>query len=108
VTLQIPSRNAPQSYSIRWTGGGYTVTGADAAGAMYGGLGLTELLRTGSPVADSDHAPHILQRGIKFNIPLDARTPSYSDNSDSAQANIPEMWSLALWQEFLDEMARHR
>ena len=49
-------------------------------------------------VQDADHAPAILRRGIKFNSPLDLRTPSYSDNSDAAQANIPEMWSLDFWQ----------
>ena len=57
---------------------------------------------------DSDHSPHIAQRGIKFNIPLDRRTPTYSDSSDSAQANIPEMWSMDFWRELLDEMARQR
>jgi hypothetical protein len=36
------------------------------------------------------------------------RTPSYSDNSDSAQNNIGEMWSFDFWREFLDEMAKHR
>ena len=52
--------------------------------------------------------PFIARRGIKFNIPLDARTPSYSDDSTSGQANIPEMWDMAFWTRFLDEMARHR
>ena len=52
--------------------------------------------------------PYIAQRGIKFNIPLDLRTPSYSDSCDAAQANIPEMWSMDFWREFLDDMARHR
>jgi hypothetical protein len=47
-------------------------------------------------------------RGIKFNIPLDLRTPSYSDCSDAAQQNIPEMWSLDFWREFLDQLARDR
>jgi hypothetical protein len=102
----------PQSYSIRTQSAGgattHTVTAADAAGAMYGGLDIAEALRIGAPVADGDFKPHIAQRGIKFNIPLDARTPSYSDNSDAAQQNIPEMWSFEFWREFLDEMARHR
>ena len=51
-------------------------------------------------LADSDHTPHIERRGIKLNIPLDVRTPSYSDNSDSAQNNIGEMWSFDFWREF--------
>lgn len=101
-------KGAPQSYSIRAASGRYVVTGGDAVGTMYGGLDLAEALRIGSDVKDADYKPYIAQRGIKFNIPLDLRTPSYSDNSDSAQANIPEMWSMDFWREFLDEMARHR
>jgi hypothetical protein len=106
--------DAPQSYAIRrQSKGGNTtiaVLGADPAGAMYGGLDIAEALRLGAivSVGDSDHTPHIERRGIKFNIPLDARTPSYSDNSDAAQNNIAEMWSYDFWREFLDEMARHR
>jgi hypothetical protein len=77
---------------------------------MYGGLDLAEAIRLGSigQVADSDHTPYVERRGIKFNAPLDVRTPSYSDNSDAAQANIPEMWSFDFWQRFIDSMARHR
>jgi len=59
-------------------------------------------------IRDSDHAAYVAERGIKFNIALDRRTPTYSDSSDSAQHNIPEMWSLDFWHEYLDEMARHR
>jgi hypothetical protein len=100
----------PQSYSIRRRGESVVVLGADAAGAMYGGLDVAEAIRLGTfaQLADSDHSPYIERRGIKFNIPLDARTPSYSDNSDSAQKNIPEMWSFDFWKAFLDDMARHR
>ena len=38
----------------------------------------------------------------------DLRTPSYSDSSDAAQANIPEMWEREFWRTYLDELARHR
>jgi hypothetical protein len=106
--------NSAQSYSIRRANANGRVTiavlGADAAGAMYGGLDLAEAIRIGTlgTIADSDHSPRIDRRGIKFNAPLDLRTPSYSDNSDAAQANIAEMWSLDFWREFLDNMARHR
>ena len=87
-----------------------TVLGTDATGAMYGGLDIAEAIRFGTldSLKDSDHSPHIERRGIKFNIPLDLRTPSYSDNSTSAQANIPEMWSMEFWHELLDRMARDR
>jgi hypothetical protein len=86
------------------------VRGADAAGVMYGGLDVAEALRTGTldSLKDSDHTPHIAQRGIKINIPLDLRTPTYTDPSDAAQANIPEMWSMDFWREIFDDMARHR
>ena len=103
-----------QSYGIRVRTEGarrvITVRGADPAGALYGGLDIAEAIRTGTldTLKDSDHKPHIQQRGIKFNIPLDLRTPSYTDCSDAAQANIPEMWERDFWTGFLDSMARHR
>ena len=106
--------DSPQSYGIRRsTQDGrvtFAVLGADAAGAMYGGLDLAEAVRLGTldSVADSDHSPRVERRGIKFNVPLDVRTPSYSDNSDAAQSNIGEMWSFDFWRDFLDNMARHR
>jgi hypothetical protein len=105
---------AAQSYAIRRARRGDALTiavlGADSAGAMYGGLDVAEAIRFGTlgEMGDSAHSPHIAQRGIKFNIPLDLRTPSYSDNSHQAQNNIPEMWSFDFWREFLDDMARHR
>lgn len=105
-----PKHSAAQAYAIRRAGSVVAALGADADGAMYGGLDLAEKLRLGTleSTANSDHAPHLARRGIKFNIPLDARTPTYSDNSDAAQANIPEMWSFDFWRDLLDEMARHR
>lgn len=104
----------PQGYAIvvRRTAGATSIAvhGSDAAGVMYGGLDLAEAIRTGTldTLQDSAHTPHIAQRGIKFNIPLDLRTPSYTDPSDAAQANLPEMWSLDFWREFFGDMARHR
>ncbi len=88
----------------------YAVFASDPAGALYGGLDVAEAIRFGNlhRLQDADHSPYIARRGIKFNIPLDARTPSYSDAGDSAQQNIPEMWSMDFWKEFLDEMARDR
>lgn len=106
--------SAAQSYAIRPrvtpAQTTYVVLAADPVGAMYGGLDLAEAIRLGSltNLKDTEHSPYIAQRGIKFNIPLDARTPSYSDAGDAAQQNIPEMWSMDFWREFLDEMARDR
>ncbi|MHC4157546.1 MAG: carbohydrate-binding family 6 protein, partial [Planctomycetota bacterium] len=52
--------------------------------------------------------PYMAMRGTKFNIPLDVRTPSYSDASDAAQKNIAEMWSFDFWREYIDSLARYR
>ncbi len=104
------AKGAAQSYRIERAGAKVRVIGGDVAGAMYGGLDVAEAIRTGSlaELKAGEHQPHIAQRGIKFNIPLDLRTPSYTDCSDAAQANIPEMWSMDFWRAFLDDMARHR
>jgi hypothetical protein len=104
-----------QGYAIRRTAIGATtrvwVIGFDGPGAMYGALELAEAVRIDGGlqnVGDRQTNPRIARRGIKFNIPLDARTPSYSDDSSSAQANIAEMWSMDFWTAFLDRMARER
>ena len=108
------SLKEPESYLIATkrerAGTTYFVVGCDPVGAMYGGLDIAEGIRLGTldQLKDGLHRPFVALRGIKFNIPLDARTPSYSDAGDSAQQNIPEMWSMAFWHEFLDEMARDR
>jgi hypothetical protein len=88
----------------------YWVVGADAAGVMYGGLELAEVVRLSGleGIADVDHNPFMAMRGTKFNIPLDARSPSYSDLSDAGQKNIAEMWSFDFWREYIDNLARHR
>ena len=111
VEIEVAGKGEPQSYRMVKLGAAHwRVVGADGVGAMYGGLNLAEAIRFGSlpDLRTGEHRPFIAQRGLKFNIPLDLRTPSYSDNSDAAQANIPEIWSRAFWREFLDDMARHR
>ena len=114
ITVGIDSKASAQGYSISVQNENdrriINVRGADAIGAMYGGLDIAEAIRMGTldSVKDSDHLPYIKQRGIKFNLPLDLRTPSYSDSSDAAQANIPEIWERDFWTSFLDAMARHR
>ncbi|NQT82141.1 carbohydrate-binding family 6 protein [bacterium] len=103
-----------EGYSLRVTSkdgrSTHWVIGADAAGVMYGGLELAEIIRVDGlgSVKDVDHNPYMALRGTKFNIPLDVRTPSYSDVSDAAQNNIPEMWSFDFWKEYIDQLARCR
>jgi Bacterial Ig domain len=110
----LPAPTAEQAYSVRVKNSGslqdILIVGADAAGTLYGGLDVADAIRMGTlgSLAASDLTPHIAQRGIKFNIPLDLRSPSYSDANDAAQALIPKVWELSFWEEYLDEMVRQR
>jgi hypothetical protein len=112
--LKAPLHKGWQCYSIRknktennleiW------VLASDNSGAIYGCLDIAEAIKnqTLDELKDSDNKPFLLRRGIKFNVPLDLRTPSYSDFSDSYQQNIPVMWEMDFWKQQLDEMARNR
>ena len=86
------------------------VVGKDAAGLMYGGFELAEIISTSGieSVTNLAQSPYMAMRGVKFNIPLDVRTPSYSDFSDAAQKNMPEMWNFDFWKEYIDSLARFR
>jgi hypothetical protein len=114
VGFQLDPAMGPQTY--RFTAASpasVSIVAGDETGAMYAGLDVAEALMLGDDhlgaLADGRvHAPHIAKRGIKFNIPLDLRTPSYSDGSTSARANIPEVWTLAFWSTYFDTMARNR
>jgi len=103
-----------EGYSIRITTGGprttYWVLGADAAGVLYGGLELAEVIREDGleGIREVDQNPYMELRGTKFNIPLDVRTPSYSDLCDAGQKNIPQMWSFEFWRDYIDHLARYR
>ena len=99
-----------EGFSIVKTGDGCRVIGKDPAGAMYGGLDLAETIRSeGVAVVQSiQQNPYMQMRGIKFNIPLEARTPSYSDVSDAAQKNILELWNMDFWREYIDTLGRPR
>lgn len=112
IVLRInPDQGEPESFTLRRDDSGeIRITGADAAGAMYGGLEAAERIRIGGLDAVQDDAqhPYMPMRGVKFNCPLDVRTPSYSDMSDSAQHNIGEMWSFDFWKEFIDTLAEYR
>ena len=84
------------------------VIGSDANGAMYGGLEVADRLRLGLPIENHKGTPFVEKRGIKFNIPWDARSPSYDDTGDSAQNNIETMYDFAFWTAFIDDLARYR
>ncbi len=102
----------PQAFRIRREGDHtIRVVGGDSCGAMYGGLELAEMLTAGGgpdAVREKARKPYVFRRGLKFNIPFDARAPSYDDTGTAAQKNIPVMWDFSFWKEFLDTMARNR
>jgi len=111
IQFRIDSSLGPQAYRTeRESPGMIQVVAGDSAGAMYGGLEVAEAVKLGTLSELSPHLsqPKVLRRGIKFNIPLDLRTPTYSDNADAAQQNIPEVWSPDFWRSMLDEMALDR
>ncbi len=87
-----------------------TVTGGDSAGLMYGCLELAEQINIGglTSVTSTEQTAHMQMRGTKFNIPLDVRTPSYTDMSDSAQLNMEHMWDYDFWTEYIDTLATYR
>lgn len=89
---------------------GINIIASDEAGAMYGGLEIAEQIKIFGleGVTEQIQNPYMERRGTKFNIPLDVRTPSYTDVSDVAQKNIAEMWSLDFWKEYIDNLARYR
>lgn len=112
--LKLPEKFGWQCYAIRVKTSGkqkivYVLAG-DQTGAMYGGLDIAEAIRiqTINTISDSDNKPYLDRRGIKFNIPLDLRTPSYTDPSDAAQQNIPNVWDKSFWVTYLDEMVQNR
>lgn len=98
-----------QSYRIEKTDTGIRVSAGDDAGMMYGLLDLADMYNGGWPESIRIfQRPYLQNRGIKLNIPLDARTPSYSDASSSAFENIGNMWEFSFWREFLDSMAEQK
>jgi hypothetical protein len=114
VAYQIDQAMGEQAYVLRGSPQRVTVVAGDATGAMYGGLDIAEAVRT-SPAAlrtllnnSKVRQPFVANRGLKFNIPLDMRTPSYGDGGDSNRANIPEVWERDFWATYFDEMARQR
>jgi len=99
-----------EGFSIQKSGNSIQIFGFDAAGALYGGLELAEQVKISGldGVEELTRNPYMEMRGTKFNIPLDVRTPSYTDVCDAAQHNIPEMWSFDFWKEYIDNLARYR
>ncbi|WP_299554189.1 hypothetical protein [Seonamhaeicola sp.] len=109
ITWKIDSATQEvQAYSITVNSNDITITGGDESGLMYGGLEVAEQLSLNGTVVNTAHAPFILNRGLKMNIPLDARTPSYDDSGDAAIKNVKTVWEWDFWKNYLDQMAINR
>ena len=98
----------PGGFHIQVGNGTVLIQSVDVNGLMYGGLEVAEQLTMNGKVSPTEGKPYIKRRGIKMNIPLDARTPSYDDTGDAAQQNIADMWDWDFWQQYLDQLARDR
>jgi len=111
VTFVLDKSIGAEAYKITQTNKNIRVRGGDARGLMYAGLALADNLEAGKDLLKTgtiEGKPYMPYRGIKFNIPLDARTPSYDDTGDAAQMNIETMWEFDFWKNYLDNMARYR
>jgi hypothetical protein len=86
------------------------VLGYDESGTMYGGLEVAEIIKVKGIDALQNQLqnPYMKVRGTKFNIPLDMRSPTYTEPSDAAQNNMAEMWNFEFWKEYIDNLARYR
>ena len=104
-----------QAYTLRTTTKGsptYWVLGGDATGTMYGGIQLADYLTSSGlkGTYDEEETPFLLNRGMKLNLPLDRRTPTYVGgwSSDSAKKAIPHVWDMTFWKTLIDQQARNR
>jgi len=104
-----------QAYALRTTNMpdmSYWVLGGDAVGVMYGGLQIAENISVSgfSGSFDSEESPYLLNRGMKLNLPLDRRIPTYVGgwSSNSAKKAIPHVWDMTFWKTLIDQQARNR
>jgi len=104
-----------QAYALRTTTKpdiSYWVLGGDAVGAMYGGLQIAENISAKgfSSSFDSEESPFMMNRGMKLNLPMDRRIPTYVGGWSSASAKkaIPHVWDMTFWKTLIDQQARNR
>ena len=104
-----------QAYELRTTQTrekSYWALGGDVNGTMYGGLQLAENVSANDfkEDYDNDESPFLLNRGMKLNLPLDRRIPTYVGgwSSSSAKKAIPHVWDLLFWRTLIDQQARNR
>jgi len=110
-----PTGLGEQAYALRTTTQGqtsYWVLGGDVNGAMYGGLQIAENISFNgfSGTYNIQETPFMLNRGMKLNLPMDRRIPTYVGgwSSNSAKKAIPAVWDSTFWMTLIDQQARNR
>jgi hypothetical protein len=111
----IPTGLGEQAYGLRTTKKGkhsFWVLGGDENGAMYGALQIAENIGADgfSGSYNSQESPFMLNRGMKLNMPLDKRVPTYVGgwSSFSTTKAIPHVWDITFWKKLIDQQARYR
>ncbi len=102
-----------QAFALRTTNArqrSYWAIGGDVAGGLYAGLQLAENITFNSLDVSyhEEQEPYIKKRGIKYNIPLDQRAPTFNHNGDQEKSSVKDMWDIDFWKEYLDDLARNR
>ena len=111
LTVSLGMDISGQGYRLSEGDGGFVLLAGGESGAMYGLMDIADHVActgTAKGMKLGEKLPYIKKRGIKLNVPLDARTPSYTDCGDSAQQNIANMWDMDFWRGLLDRMALAR
>ncbi|MFC1761450.1 hypothetical protein ACFL6U_05155 [Planctomycetota bacterium] len=110
-----PAGLGEQAYALRTTSTpqtSYWVLGGDVNGAMYGGLQVAENIKFNNFAGtyNSQESPYIKKRGIKLNLPMDWRSPTFRGNfgGTSQIVAIANVWDMTFWTQWFDEMARFR
>lgn len=99
-----------EGFSLVKDGKKIQIIATSNSGAMYGGLELAEQIQVYGlkNIKEVTQNPYTKMRGTKLNIPLDARTPTYTQMGDAGQQNIPVMWDMDFWIEYIDALAKDR
>ena len=112
---KMPSGLGEQAYSLRTTKkeqAAFWVFGGDVNGAMYGAFQIAENISADgfTGTYNNQETPFMLNRGMKLNLPLDKRVPTYVGgwSSNSAKKAIPHVWDMDFWKKLIDQQARNR
>jgi len=111
----IPADLGEQAYALRTTKKkrpSFWIIGGDINGAMYGGFQIAENITNDgfSGTYNNEEAPYLMARGMKLNLPLDKRVPTYIGtwSSNSEKKAIPHVWDITFWKKLIDVQARNR